>query len=199
MRSMQFRMTTRRQLPGRVDLTVHGIDADGAGLPEPDDRPALHARARARRGRARRGRRRSSSTPASTPGRSPKDKFVVASPSEERIWWGEVNQPLDREQLRAAAREGGRAPRQPREPLRRRRLGRRRPGAPHRGAGRDARSPYHALFARTMFIDPAADELDGFAPRRARAARARPRGRPGHGRHAHRHVRSRCIRPAPRC
>src|SRR5512133_4007496 len=40
-------------------------------------------------------------------GRSPKDKFVVHEPgSEDRIWWGTVNQPLEEEScdgLRAKA------------------------------------------------------------------------------------------------
>ena len=62
-------------------------------------------------------------------GRSPKDKFVVAEPgSEDRIWWGEVNQPLAEDRfdgLRAKVvahlERAGPA-------LRRRRLRRRRPG-----------------------------------------------------------------------
>src|ERR671922_581573 len=33
-------------------------------------------------------------------GRSPKDKFVVREPdSEDRIWWGEVNQPLEEDKF----------------------------------------------------------------------------------------------------
>src|SRR5436190_9437704 len=35
-------------------------------------------------------------------GRSPKDKFVVKEPSsEDKIWWGSVNQPLDEERFNA--------------------------------------------------------------------------------------------------
>src|SRR5687767_13830973 len=35
-------------------------------------------------------------------GRSPKDKFVVKEPSsQEKIWWGSVNQPLEEERFNA--------------------------------------------------------------------------------------------------
>jgi phosphoenolpyruvate carboxykinase (ATP) len=97
-------------------------------------------------------------------GRSPKDKFLVDEPSStDRIWWGEVNQKL------AEPRFDG---------LRERVVA-------HLGAadalyvvdawaGADTAHrigvrvvtahPYHALFARTMFIDPTDDELAAFRP-----------------------------------
>jgi phosphoenolpyruvate carboxykinase (ATP) len=96
-------------------------------------------------------------------GRSPKDKFVVREPgSEDRIWWGKVNQPLEEDNfdgLRAkvvAHLEGqdryvvdafaGADP-------------------AHRiGVRVITDRPYHALFAKTMFIEPTADELDDFDP-----------------------------------
>jgi phosphoenolpyruvate carboxykinase (ATP) len=96
-------------------------------------------------------------------GRSPKDKFVVQEPgSENRIWWGKVNQPLSeehfdglREKVASHLEAGdlyvvdafaGADP-------------------SHRIAVRVITDrPYHALFARTMFIGPAADELDEFEP-----------------------------------
>ena len=97
-------------------------------------------------------------------GRSPLDKFTVREPgSEERIWWGEVNRPLDEasfDGLRAkvadylAAQErlyvidafAGADP-------------------AHRiGVRVVTASPYHALFAKTMFIRPTAEELDTHEP-----------------------------------
>ena len=48
--------------------------------------------------------------------------------------------------------------------------------------------PYHALFAKTMFIEPTVAELADVLAAGARAARAGPRGGAGGGRHAHRHV-----------
>jgi phosphoenolpyruvate carboxykinase (ATP) len=97
-------------------------------------------------------------------GRSPQDKFIVREPgSEERIWWGEVNRPLEEtnfEDLRASVVEHL--------------------SAQERlyvidafaGADPDHRigvrvvtaSPYHALFAKTMFIRPAPEELDTHEP-----------------------------------
>jgi phosphoenolpyruvate carboxykinase (ATP) len=96
-------------------------------------------------------------------GRSPKDKFVVQEPgSEDRIWWGKVNQPLSEQQfdgLRAKvvahlesqdlyvvdAFAGA--------------------DTAHRIAVRVVTDrPYHALFAKTMFIEPTADELEEFEP-----------------------------------
>ncbi len=96
-------------------------------------------------------------------GRSPKDKFVVEEPgSESRIWWGAVNQPLSedhfdglREKVVAHLEEndlyvvdafaGA--------------------DSAHRIAVRVITDrPYHALFAKTMFIDPTSEELESFEP-----------------------------------
>jgi phosphoenolpyruvate carboxykinase (ATP) len=96
-------------------------------------------------------------------GRSPKDKFVVHEPgSEDRIWWGDVNQPLAEDRF---------------EGLRAKVVGRLEEGdvyvvdafagadPAHRVAVRVVTThPYHALFAKTMFIDPTADEIAGFRP-----------------------------------
>ena len=97
-------------------------------------------------------------------GRSPKDKFVVASPArEERIWWGEVNRPLAEEHfdgLRAsvAAHLGAQERLYVSMPSQA-------PIPTHRiGVRVVTASPYHALFAKTMFIRPTADELDAHEP-----------------------------------
>jgi phosphoenolpyruvate carboxykinase (ATP) len=96
-------------------------------------------------------------------GRSPKDKFIVREPgSEDRIWWGRVNQPLSEDQF---------------EGLRQKVVSHLEAqdlyvvdafaGADvaHRIAVRVVTDrPYHALFAKTMFIEPAVDELEEFEP-----------------------------------
>ncbi len=96
-------------------------------------------------------------------GRSPKDKFVVREPgSAERIWWGDVNGEISEEhfdglraKVAAQLEQGdvyvvdafcGADPK-------------------HRLAVRVLTThPYHALFSRTMFIEPTASELAAFEP-----------------------------------
>jgi phosphoenolpyruvate carboxykinase (ATP) len=96
-------------------------------------------------------------------GRSPNDKYVVREPaSEDRIWWGKVNRPLEqdrydglRERVTAylADRDlyvvdafAGADPE-------------------HRIAIRVVTDhAYHAIFARTMFITPSHRELESFEP-----------------------------------
>jgi phosphoenolpyruvate carboxykinase (ATP) len=96
-------------------------------------------------------------------GRSPKDKFVVREPgSESRIWWGDVNSEISedhfdglRERVAARLSESdvyvvdafaGADP-------------------AHRLAVRViSESPWHALFAKTLFIDPTDDELEEMEP-----------------------------------
>ena len=96
-------------------------------------------------------------------GRSPQDKFVVREPgSEDRIWWGKVNQPISEEHF---------------DGLRGKVVAHLESqdiyvvdafaGADfaHRISVRVVTSrPYHALFAKTMFIEPTADELEEFVP-----------------------------------
>src|SRR3990170_1510700 len=96
-------------------------------------------------------------------GRSPKDKFVVREPgSEARIWWGDVNAEISGERF---------------EGLREKVADRLSEGdvyvvdafagadPAHRIAVRViSESPWHALFAKTLFIDPADDELDEMEP-----------------------------------
>ena len=97
-------------------------------------------------------------------GRSPEDKFVVREAgSEDRIWWGEINRPIDessfdglrgklvdylsaQERLYVIDAFAGADP-------------------AHRvGVRVVTASPYHALFAMTMFIRPSDEELAGHEP-----------------------------------
>jgi phosphoenolpyruvate carboxykinase (ATP) len=96
-------------------------------------------------------------------GRSAKDKFFVREPdSEDRIAWGEVNQPIDeehfdglRDKVVAHLNEGD-------------------VYVVNAFAGADPAhrinvrvvtdSPWHALFAKTLFIDPSEEELLDFEP-----------------------------------
>ena len=96
-------------------------------------------------------------------GRAPKDKFLVREPSsEDRVWWGQVNQPI-------AAENADDLRRRLREHLSR--------GDvwvvdAFAGAHPDYRlalrvvteSPWHALFARLLFIDPDREELAAHVP-----------------------------------
>ena len=93
-------------------------------------------------------------------GRSPQDKFIVREPgSEARIGWGEVNRPIEEsnfEDLRTSVVEHLSA--------------QERLYVVDAFAGADPEhrigvrvvtaSPYHALFAKTMFIRPTPEELD---------------------------------------
>jgi phosphoenolpyruvate carboxykinase (ATP) len=96
-------------------------------------------------------------------GRSPNDKFVVREPgSEGRIWWSTVNTPFEESRYDAL-----------REKVTDH-LGDREIYVVDAFAGADPKHrinvrvvtthPYHALFARTMFITPADNELRGFEP-----------------------------------
>jgi phosphoenolpyruvate carboxykinase (ATP) len=154
---------TTTELPGHVDLSEHGIDASGPVYRNPTT-ALLYTHALARRdGKLAEGGPLVVDTGTFT-GRSPKDKFLVQEPSsQDRIWWGEVNQPLSEEHF-AGLRDKVTA---------------------HLGladalyvidawAGADpahrigvrvvTAHPYHALFAKTMFIDLAAGEAESFVP-----------------------------------
>src|SRR4051794_28501221 len=153
---------TAMDVRGRVDLSVYGIHSTGNVVWNPST-PMLYEHA-VRRGEARiaEGGPMAVDTGKHT-GRSPQDKFIVREPaSEDRIWW-DGNKELSEEsfeRVRDRVTEflgseetlyvidafAGADP-------------------AHRIALRVVTThPYHALFARTMFIDPTPDELRGFAP-----------------------------------
>jgi phosphoenolpyruvate carboxykinase (ATP) len=154
---------TATELPVHVDLSQHGIDASGRTYRNPTT-SLLYAHALLRGdGRLAEGGPLVVDTGKFT-GRSPKDKFLVDEPSStERIWWGEVNQKLAESNFeglrdRVAANLGsaevlyvvdawaGADP-------------------DHRiGVRVVTAHPYHALFAKTMFIELHEEELGGFTP-----------------------------------
>jgi len=154
---------TMTELPGSVDLSVHGIDPSGEVVRNPSTAFLYTQALRRGDGVLAEGGGLVVDTGRFT-GRSPKDKFVVEEPgSQERVWWGEVNHPLSEEHF------GG---------LRSKVTGRLAEADPlyviDAWAGADpahrigvrvvTAHPYHALFARTMFIDLADGEEDGFEP-----------------------------------
>src|ERR687898_1981014 len=147
----------------RTGLSVHGIEATGTVHWNPST-SQLYTDALARgEGRIAGGGPLAVDTGKHT-GRSPKDKFVVREPdSEERIWWGDVNAEISEDHFE----------------------GLREKVTEHIGAADDlyvvdafagadpkqriavrvvTNHAYHALFARTMFIDPTEDELRAFEP-----------------------------------
>jgi phosphoenolpyruvate carboxykinase (ATP) len=153
---------TSTELPRQQDLAEHGIQTDGPIHWNPTTSQLYtHALARSEAVLAEGGPM-VVDTGRHT-GRSPKDKFVVREPgSEDRVWWGDVNQPVTEEQF---------------ERLREKVVAHLEQGdvyivdafagadPQHRIAVRVITDhPYHALFARTLFIDPTDEELDGFTP-----------------------------------
>jgi phosphoenolpyruvate carboxykinase (ATP) len=155
-------MTTIR-LPRAVDLSEHGIDASGSVYRNPTT-ALLYTHALERGdGRLAEGGPLVVDTGKFT-GRSPKDKFLVDEPSStDRIWWGEVNQKLP----------------EPRFDGLREKVVAHLAAAPalyvvDAWAGADVAHrigvrvvtahPYHALFAKTMFIDLTDDESASFRP-----------------------------------
>jgi phosphoenolpyruvate carboxykinase (ATP) len=145
-----------------ADLQAHGIDATGKVHWNPTT-SLLYSHALLRGdGRLAEGGALVVDTGRHT-GRSPKDKFVVREPgSEERIWWGDINQPLAEDRF-----DGLRAKVVSYLEQRDLYVVNAFAGADpaHRLAVRViTASPWHALFARTLFIDPTTDELAGHEP-----------------------------------
>ncbi len=146
-----------------VSLGQHGIAATGRVIHNPTTSQLYEAALRHGNARLAEGGPLCVDTGRFT-GRSPQDKFVVDEPgSRERIWWGSVNQPLAEERyepLRAKVTSylstqqtlyvvdafAGADPE-------------------HRiGVRVVTASPYHALFASTMFIEPTAEEFAAHTP-----------------------------------
>jgi phosphoenolpyruvate carboxykinase (ATP) len=154
---------TATELPGHVELSEHGIDTSAPIYRNPTTALLYTHAIERREGKIAEGGPLAVDTGRYT-GRSPKDKFLVQEESsEDRIWWGDVNQPLAEEsfgrlrdkvtsQLEAAdalyvidAWAGA-------DPA-------------HRvGVRVITAHPYHALFAKTMFIDLAPGEERSFTP-----------------------------------
>jgi phosphoenolpyruvate carboxykinase (ATP) len=147
----------------RTGLAVHGIEAEGAVHWNPTT-SQLYTHALERdEGRIAEGGALAVDTGKHT-GRSPKDKFVVREPgSEDRIWWGDVNAEISEDHFeglrdKVTAQLGGESDLYVVDAF---------AGADpkHRIAVRVVTGyPYHALFARTMFIDPTPEELLAFEP-----------------------------------
>jgi phosphoenolpyruvate carboxykinase (ATP) len=155
-------MATKTSKDGRVGLAEHGIEP-GARVFRNPTTSLLYTHALKRGdGRLAEGGPLAVDTGRHT-GRSPKDKFIVREPgSEDRIWWGDVNAEISEEHFE----------------------GLREKVVEHIGdsdlyvvdafAGADTKHriavrivtnhPYHALFAKTLFIDPTQDELRDFEP-----------------------------------
>jgi len=149
-------------VPGREGLREHGIDVRGRIYWHPTTSQLYsHALARGEASLAEGG-------PlvvdtGKHTGRSPRDKYIVREPaSESRIWWSEINAEIDesgfdrlREKVVSRLEEAdvyvvdayaGADP-------------------AHRvGVRVISESPWHALFAKTLFIDPSPDELEAFDP-----------------------------------
>jgi len=180
------------EIEGRAQLAELGFSADGALHWNPTTSVLYnHALVRAE-GQLAEGGPLAVDTGVHT-GRSPKDKFVVREPSsEDRIWWGDVNQELGEDSYeglrgKLIAHLDAQASLYVVDAF---------AGADpaHRITVRVITDhPYHALFAKTMFIEPTEEELDAFEPDALDAARAGSRGRAGRGRNPQRDLR----RPAP--
>jgi phosphoenolpyruvate carboxykinase (ATP) len=153
---------TAMDVRGRADLSGHGLNPNGRVLHNPTTATLYeHAIVRGD-GRIAEGGPLVVDTGKHT-GRSPKDKFVVREPSsEDRIWWGGNNEIdeqhfdklrekvvsfLDQQEIVYVVDAfGGADPK-------------------HRIAVRVVtHRPYHALFAKTLFIDPTEAELADFVP-----------------------------------
>jgi phosphoenolpyruvate carboxykinase (ATP) len=153
---------TAMDVHGLVDLSAHGLKPSGRVIQNPTTAMLYEHAIVQGDGRVAEGGPLVVDTGKHT-GRSPKDKFVVREPgSEGRIWWGGNNEIGEahfeklrdkvvsfleqQEILYVIDAFGGADPK-------------------HRIAVRViTHRPYHALFAKTLFIDPTEQELADFTP-----------------------------------
>ncbi|MDX6454242.1 MAG: phosphoenolpyruvate carboxykinase [Gaiellaceae bacterium] len=153
---------TTMDVRGRVDLSSHGINPTGRVVWSPTTAVLYEDAVKRGDGRIAEGGPLVVDTGKHT-GRSPKDKFVVREPSsEDRIWWegnnelGEESFEKLRDKVVAFLEQqeivyvvdafAGADPK-------------------HRIAVRVVTNrPYHALFSKTLFIDPTDAELKDFRP-----------------------------------
>src|SRR5437764_5521766 len=152
----------RERLGDDRGLEVHGIHAEGDVVWRPTTSVLYTAAIARSEGRLAEGGPLVVDTGRHT-GRSPKDKFVVREPeSEDRIWWGSVNQPIDEDRFEGL-RDKVVSYLEPRDLY-----------VVDAFAGADPAhrlgvrvvtySAWHALFAKTLFIDPSGEELEEFEP-----------------------------------
>src|SRR6187200_3307141 len=148
--------------PRSADLTEHGLDPSGTVHWNPTTSLLYTHAIRCGDGTLAEGGPLMVDTGEHT-GRSPQDRFVVREPSsEDRINWGKVNQPVEEEQFDGLREKvvayleendlyvvnafAGADPE-------------------HRLALRViTASPWHALFAKTLFIEPTGEELESHRP-----------------------------------
>jgi phosphoenolpyruvate carboxykinase (ATP) len=145
-----------------ADLTQHGLEASATVHRNLSPAVLLEHAIRRGEGRLASGGAFVGQTAPHT-GRSPDDKFVVREPSsEDRIWWGKVNAPLEPAQFAALAEDV------------RQHLGGQELYTSDLWAGADedhrlnvrviSPSAWHSVFVNNMFIIPPADERDDFEP-----------------------------------
>src|SRR5215218_7679095 len=146
---------------GSVELSEHGLQPTGGVYRNPTTAMLYTHALERKQGVLAEGGALVVDTGAHT-GRSPKDKFIVPEPgSEVRIWWGDVNHELSEERFhRLRDKVVAYLERRPQLYI----------VDAFAGADPDHRlgvrvitdTPYHALFAKTLFIEPADDELEEF-------------------------------------
>src|SRR5919108_6086256 len=156
------RMAIIEDVRGTVDLSEHGLSPKGEVFANPTTALLYMQALRRGEGQLAEGGPLVVDTGTHT-GRSPNDKFVVREPgSEDRVWWGKVNQEIGEDGFESLREKmttfladqdlyvvdafAGADP-------------------AHRLALRVITySPWHALFAKTLFIDPSPEELADHEP-----------------------------------